>query len=106
MRRLIPLKQMSAAGGAFVAVLGMCVFTAPAQAATPAWKLLAATGPTNLPPEQSEVQRAAVEAEGGTFRLGFEGKTAQQEMEVTPVVIEAHLTLTAGSNVATIEGVG
>jgi hypothetical protein len=40
-----------------------------AAASSPAWKLYAVTGPTNLPPRQSEVQRLAVEAEGGSFTL-------------------------------------
>jgi len=40
-----------------------------AHAASSAWKLVAVTGPTNLPPTQSETQRIAVEAEGGDFTL-------------------------------------
>jgi hypothetical protein len=49
---------------------------APSQAAPlPAWAPIAASGPTNLPPAQSEVQRVAVDAEGGTFKLTFDGKT-------------------------------
>jgi hypothetical protein len=40
-----------------------------AAAPAPAWKLLAVTGPTNLPPKQSEIQRVTVEAEHGSFKL-------------------------------------
>jgi hypothetical protein len=52
-----------------VALGGLWIFACCAQAASPAWKLLAATGPTNLPPKQSESQRLTIEAEGGTFTL-------------------------------------
>jgi hypothetical protein len=40
-----------------------------AQAAAPAWSVLASTAPTNLPPTQNEVQRIGVDAEGGTYTL-------------------------------------
>ncbi len=74
---------------------------ANADAASPAWKLLAVTGPTNLSPRQSEVQRLTIEAEGGTFTLTSPGSNG----EGTPVVAEAHLDLVKGSPVATIEGI-
>jgi len=48
---------------------GCAAVSAAAQAATPAWAPIAASGPTNLPPTQSEVQRVAVDAEGGTYAL-------------------------------------
>jgi hypothetical protein len=54
---------------ATLAVLGCLALTASAQAATPAWKVLGVTGPTHLPPAQSEIDRLAVDAEGGTFTL-------------------------------------
>ncbi len=59
---------------------GACLFAAicaaPASAApAPAWSPLAVSGPTVLPPTQSETQRLAVDAEGGTFTLTFEGQT-------------------------------
>jgi len=73
-----------------------------AQAATPAWKLLAVTGPSNLSPRQSEVQRLTVEAAGGTFRLEH---VQNAEGGVTPIVLEADLRLRAGDPVATIESV-
>ena len=46
-----------------------------AQAApAPGWRLIGATGPTNLPPLNNEVQRLLVNAEGGSFALEFEGQ--------------------------------
>jgi hypothetical protein len=48
-----------------------------AAAASPAWKLVAVTGPTNVPPRQSEVQRLAVEAEGGDFTLSQHTATGE-----------------------------
>jgi hypothetical protein len=72
--------------------------TAAAQAASPGWKLIGATGPTNLPPKQSETQRVTVEAEGGTFLLmqkAAEGEgTVTQALGVGPI--------TEGSNIAQI----
>jgi hypothetical protein len=70
-----------------------------AQAAAPAWKLLAATGPTNLPPTQSEVQRVIVEAEGGSFALSQmtaagEGNFGQHEAEAE---------VTEGSSIAKVK---
>ncbi|MBS1680032.1 MAG: hypothetical protein JST08_21905 [Actinobacteria bacterium] len=54
-------------------LLVLAAFATAAIAAAPsaAWKVLAATGPTNLPPRQSETQRVTVEAEGGQFTLAF-----------------------------------
>jgi hypothetical protein len=46
-----------------------------AQAATPGWRLLAVTGPTNLPPVSSEIQKVAVDAQSGTFTLTYDGQT-------------------------------
>lgn len=53
-----------------LALVALLSLAGIASAATPAWKLLAVTGPTNLPPKQSEIQRLTVEAEGGDFTLG------------------------------------
>jgi hypothetical protein len=80
-----------------VAMMALLGISPAAQAASPAWKLLAAAGPTNLPPRQSEVQRITVEAEGGTFAIGH-----GTEAQVMPVVKNGRLTFTAGSSVATI----
>ena len=41
----------------------------------PAWQPIAASGPTKLPPVQSEIQRVAVDAGGGTFTLTFNAQT-------------------------------
>jgi hypothetical protein len=51
------------------ACLGIATLATPALAAEPAWSPVAASGPTNLPPVQNEIQRLAVDAEGGTFTL-------------------------------------
>ena len=55
-----------------LALMGLALLAPAAQAAehTPAWGVLAATGPTHLAPRQSEVQRITVEAEEeGSFSL-------------------------------------
>jgi hypothetical protein len=63
-----------------------------AQAAAPAWQILAATGPTNLPPVTNEVQRVAVDASGGTFTLALEGQsTGALPFDAQPAAIEAAL---------------
>ncbi|MBS1887217.1 MAG: hypothetical protein JSU06_08520 [Actinobacteria bacterium] len=65
---------------------------AGAQVAAPAWRVLAATGPTNLPPVTKEVQRVAVDASGGTFTLAFEGEsTAPLAYDSGPGAIESAL---------------
>ncbi|HEY1688169.1 MAG TPA: hypothetical protein VGF95_04820 [Solirubrobacteraceae bacterium] len=68
-------------------------------AAKAAWKIVAVTAPTHLPPEQSEVQRVTVGAEGGTFTLGREAG----EGEGTPATAEGYLTYAADSTSARIE---
>jgi hypothetical protein len=57
----------------FLAFIG----TAQLGVATPktSWLLLPSSGPTNLPPQQSEAQRVVIDAEGGTFTLTFSGQT-------------------------------
>jgi hypothetical protein len=47
------------------------VLAGSAFAASPALRVIAATGPTNLPPVSSEIQKVAVDATGGTFTLAF-----------------------------------
>ncbi len=84
-----------------VAMIAFGAFVGIAQAATPAWKLLATTGPTNFPPRQSEVQRVTVEAEGGTFKLSQRGA----EGSGTPVFLDAQLSFTENSPIATIESI-
>jgi hypothetical protein len=56
------------------ALILLCVSAAMAQAASPAWRVIAATGPTNLPPVTSEVQKLEIEATAGTFTATFEGQ--------------------------------
>ena len=70
--------------------IGMAALAGGAHAAAPAWKLLAATGPTNVPPTQSEIQRVTVEAEGGTFNIGSE--TALGEGQFTVHIANAETT--------------
>jgi hypothetical protein len=80
-------------------LLSVCGLASAAQAAPkPTWKMLALTGPTNLPPKQSEVQRATVEAEGGTFAL--RKQTAQGEGLLGARFAEAEVT--EGSNIAKV----
>jgi hypothetical protein len=85
-----------------LAVLALCgVAAGAAQAAplpAPGLKVLAATGPTHLPPRQSEVQRLTVEAEGGTFKIG--GKAG--EGKLTPVYRFGVISVEEGSNVGTV----
>jgi hypothetical protein len=81
-----------------LAVAGLCAFAGLAQAATPAWKLLGVTGPTYLPPTQSEAQQVTVEAEQGTFTLS--PATADGEGTLTAGL--AILKVTAGSDEATL----
>jgi hypothetical protein len=89
------------AWGAIAAVIAAALFpvAAPAvPAPAPAWKLLAVTAPTNLPREQSEIQRIDVEATGGTFTLSR--KTASGTG--TPVTANGVLTVEKGSPAAVI----
>jgi hypothetical protein len=65
---------------------------AQAAPASPGWRAIGATGPTNLPPFNSEVQRLLVNAEGGTFALGFEAQeTAQIPFNATPAEVRGAL---------------
>ena len=85
---------------ALSAALALAPF-AQAEEATPAaaWKVVAATGPTNLAPQQSEVQKLVIGAEGGTFTLGR--KTAGTG-KGTPVTVNGGLSVASGSPTATI----
>jgi hypothetical protein len=55
------------------ACLASAVLAGPAfgVGAAPAWSPVAATGPTVIPAQQSEVQQLYVDAEGGTFTLSY-----------------------------------
>jgi hypothetical protein len=60
----------------------------------PAWRLLAVTAPTNLPPVSSEVQSVAVDATGGTFTLSFTNGTTQT---TAPIASNASATEVASA---------
>ena len=78
-------------------LLSMLAFSAsPAGAvsARPAWKVLAALGPTNIPPEQSAIQRVTVEAEGGSFDLSATLATGEGTLGFAEGIAES----TEGSN--------
>jgi hypothetical protein len=71
---VITRNRLIALGVAVVAAFAMQTGAAVA-AELPAWLPIAGTGPTVLPIHQSEIQEVAVEAEGGTFTLTFNGQT-------------------------------
>lgn len=74
------------------ACLALGAFTGVASAAAPAWQTVAATGPTVMPPLQSEVQKLAVDADGGAFTLTFSGQTtAALAFDATPAQVETAL---------------
>jgi hypothetical protein len=54
--------------------------------------MLAAAGPTHLPPVSDEIQRVAVDAEGGSYTLTFTGDTTVPlAFDVSPSEVEAAL---------------
>jgi hypothetical protein len=71
MTRQIATRWLLAVATTSLALAGFGVGSA--GAAAPAWRVLAAPAPTNLPPVTDEVQRLAVDASAGSFMLGFEG---------------------------------
>jgi hypothetical protein len=75
------------------------VLASPASALTPKvkWAPLAVSGPTNLPPLQSETQTVGVKAEGGAFTLSFHPAAARGRGDV-------HTSSTTIANVATSSG--
>ena len=96
--------------------LGLLV-AGTAEAAAPNWRVLAVTGPTNLPPSTSEVQSVAVDAEAGTFTLSFESPTGESSatgelpFDLTATTLESALNAlpsiaNAGGNVAVTGGPG
>ncbi|MBS1678562.1 MAG: hypothetical protein JST08_14395 [Actinobacteria bacterium] len=94
---------------AFVALAGGADI---AGAAAPAWRALAFTGPTHLPPVTDEVQSLSVDASGGTFTLAFEGQsTGALPYDADAKVVEAALDslpaiVAARGDVAVAEGPG
>jgi hypothetical protein len=73
-----PVRRLVAIGAALafgLALLGLGPVGAEAATPAPAWRVIAATGPTNLPTVSDEVQGLAVSAGArGTFTLRFEGE--------------------------------
>jgi hypothetical protein len=98
------MKAITRATLAALAALGCLCALPGAAAATPAptWLPIAATGPTVLPPVQSEVQRLAVDAEAGSFTLSFEG----QETGAIPFDADASVLEAALDSLASIGGAG
>jgi hypothetical protein len=100
------MKSRSRALAACLAVscLAAATLWAPAALAAPApaWEPIAASGPTNLPPVQSEVQGVAVDATAGTYTLSFKGQ------ETGPIAFNAEASeLEAQLNgLSTINGAG
>ena len=71
------------------ALLGACAGAVQAAPA-PGWRVIAATGPTNLPPFNDEVQRLLVDAEAGTFKLSLAGEeTAPIPFNASPPELRA-----------------
>jgi hypothetical protein len=77
-----------------------------------AWQPVGVTGPTVLPPTQSEVQRLWVDAEGGTYTLRFGlATTGPIAFDAPPATVEAALNglsaiSTGGGSVAVSGGPG
>jgi hypothetical protein len=83
-----------------ISVAAVCLAASAAQAtALPAWQPIAASGPTNLPPTQSEVQRLSVDAEEGHFTLTAHhvGGRATGELEVAHATTIKFLQISSGS---------
>jgi hypothetical protein len=82
------------------------VLVSSADAAAPhetAWEVLAATGPTHLPPVQSEIQEVTVGGEGGNFTL------SHSLIEGTGTLNHSfglQMSLTAGSDEGTFSSPG
>ena len=94
-RRILCAGALALSAALALAPLAQAEETTPAVA----WKVVAATGPTNLAPQQSEVQKLVIGAEGGTFTLGR--KTAGTG-KGTPVTVNGGLSVSEGSPTATI----
>jgi len=97
-------------------LLASIVSVSSAQAASPAWRVLAATGPTNLEPYVNDRQNVIVTgAPGGgpgggdTFRLTFEGSTTDPlpfDAEVGAVegALSALPSISAGGGSVSVSG--
>jgi hypothetical protein len=89
-------------------LLGLGAFVSSAPAAAPAWQPVGATGPTVIPPRQSEVQRVFVDAEGGTFTLTARHLAAEGLGDLANNTTVANLITTSGAFAAgqRLEGLG
>jgi hypothetical protein len=97
MRRCNAITGPGVIGLALALLFAVSAFTASAYAAAPAWRTLAVTGPTNLPPVNSEIQQVAVDATGGTFTLTFGSETtAPLAFNATPAAVKAALDALGG----------
>jgi hypothetical protein len=95
MRRQTRVMRLVALAATGLVIAG--VGAGGARAAAPAWQVLAATGPTNLPPVTNEVQRLAVDAAGGTYRLSFEGaETGALPFDAPSMTIQSALETLPG----------
>ncbi len=93
-----------------LAILGLSGLAAgTAQAASPAWKLLSSTGPTNLPPYVNDQQSVTVNAVFGSYRLTFNGSTTP-DLSVTAsaatmqAALNALPSISAGDGSVTVTG--
>jgi hypothetical protein len=83
--------------------LWLVAATNASAAAVPAWSLIASSGPTVVPLQQSEVQLANVRAEGGTFTLTFNGQTTPSIAFNAPAA-EVEAKLNALSSIGGVGG--
>jgi hypothetical protein len=72
-------KTLGSLGVGLIVIASLCwvsqAIAAETETPSSSWSAIAVTGPTNLPPQSSEIQQIAIDAEGGTFTLSFEGQT-------------------------------
>jgi hypothetical protein len=85
------------AGLCTVAALAAAVLATPVLAAAPAWSPIPVSGPTNLPPVQSETQRLGIDAEAGTFTLAYPHVAARGTGDVQTTSAIANVATTAGT---------
>ncbi|HZJ09604.1 MAG TPA: hypothetical protein VFD39_07915, partial [Trueperaceae bacterium] len=89
------------------ACLGAGLVASAAPAASPAWAPIAASGPTNLPPLQSEIQRLRVDAEGGNYTLTHATETTDPiPFDASAPAVEEKLDALPGLEVSVSGGPG
>lgn len=84
-----PRRRLVAALAAVVSLAAMACVAVPASAAAPGWRMLAATGPTNLEPYVNDRQSVTVRAHTGTFNLTYEGSTTNDIAAGSPPAVVA-----------------